>query len=349
MHRDRIKSTVLSLSLTLLALAACDRPRTWENRVALPEPLTNNAVAAVAGPAGCTLYSAFGLDATRQRPGIHGRAFAWREGQAAWQALPDAPGLPRIATSGVALRGKFWVLGGYSIDVDDNETSHTELVVYDPASNAWSSVSPLPVAIDDAMAVAWRDRYIVVVSGWSNTRPVPNVQIYDADSDTWSAGTDFPGTAVFGGAAGLDGDDLYVIDGVGLDTVQREFVIVNQTWRARLDPNNPTTIQWTSLGPHPGPARYRAAAGPAFGRVLFVGGTDNPYNYDGLSYDNNQPSAPLASLFGIDPRTGTFGALETRPQATMDHRALVGCGDAVYTVGGMTTGPNVVNWVLRLQ
>lgn len=347
MHRDHIKSTALGLAL--FALAACEGPRTWQTRVALPEPIANNAVAAVSSPSGCTLYSAFGLNGTRQRTGIHNRAYAWREGQTAWQPLPDAPGLPRIATSGVGLRGKFWVLGGYSIDPNDNETSHTELVVYDPASNAWSSASPVPVPIDDAAVVAWRDRYIVVVSGWSNVRPVPNVQIYDAESNTWSPGTDFPGTSVFGQAGGLDGDDLYIIDGVGIDAVRREFVLVNQTWRGRLDPNNPTTIQWTSLGQHLGPARYRAAGGAAFGRVLFVGGTDNPYNYDGLSYADSQPSPPLASQFGIDPRTGAFGTVETRPQATMDHRALVGCGDAVYTLGGMTAGPEVVNWVLRLQ
>jgi hypothetical protein len=350
-----VPASGLVLALGLCVLAACGEGGptgssavpSWQPLVALPEPIANNAVAAVADASGCTLYTALGVDATRQRTGIHSRAYAWREGESAWRPLPPVPGLPRIAASGVSLRGKFWVLGGYSIAPDDSETSHTELVVYDPASDAWSSASPLPVPIDDAVVEVWRDRYNIVVSGWSNVRPVANVQIYDADNDTWSAGTDFPGTPVFGQAGGLVGDEIYLIDGVGI--VNRRFALVNQIWRGTLDPNNPTSIQWISLGTHQGRARYRAAGGTAFGRLLFVGGTDDPYNYDGLSYDSGEPSPPLASQLDINPRTGTSSVVEARPQATMDHRALVGCGGAVYTLGGMTAGPEVVSSVFRLR
>jgi len=95
------------------------------------------------------------------------------------------------------------------------------------------------------------------------------------------------------------------------------------------------------LPDHPYPARYRAAAGELDGLLAFQGGTSVPYNFDGLSYATDTPSAPLADAIAIDPATTSWVTpIADKPIATMDHRGLVGCGPRVFTVGGMEAGPS---------
>ena len=303
----------------------------------LPEPLSNNAVAALEGPDGCTLVTATGIDGSLVAAGIHTRAFALAPDAGAWTALPATPGPPRIAASAVALRGRVYVLGGYSVAAGGAETTHDLVAAWDPVAD-WTMVAPLPVPIDDAVVGAWRDRWIVVVSGWSNTAPVAAVQLYDADTGTWAMATPFPGAAVFGHAGAIAGDELLVVDGV--KSAAGGFAIVKQAWRGALDPERPTEIAWTQLADHPGPARYRAAAGTLGTRLVVHGGTDTPYNFDGRRYDNGQPALPLETAFAFDPASSAFvDELPIKLPATMDHRGLVGCGELGHTIGGMTGGP----------
>ncbi len=317
----------------------------WVPRTALAEPISDNAVAAVSADGRCTLYSVLGIDASRASSGIHARGYVLDGGL--WRVLPDAPGGGRIAASAVSLRGRVYVLGGYSVASTGAETSHAEVDVYDPDAGTWSEAMPLPTPIDDAVAVAWQDRWIVVVSGWSNMQPVAAVQIYDADTGAWASGTAFPGTPVFGHAGSIAGDQLVMIDGVA--TGPGGFTLIDQAWKATLDPTAPTVIRWESLGRHPGPARYRAAAGAIGMTILWAGGTSAPYNYDGLSYATDQPSPPLAETLTFDVASGTFGASLTAPMPTMDHRGMVGCGDTLTIIGGMTSGPRVTSEVWELR
>lgn len=324
----------------------------WTRASALPLPLANNAVAAWDGDGGCTILTAMGIGEGRAAADITARAYTLRPGDDAWTEIPDVPAsVPRIAASAVAIGGRFYVLGGYSVSPGGAEASTTEVHVYDP-EDGWSTGVPLATAIDDAVAVAWRDRYIVVVSGWSDTAPVADVQIYDAQEDEWQAATAFPGSPVFGHAGALAGDSLVIVDGVASGVTG--FSLVSQAWLGVLDADQPTEIAWTQLEPHPGPPRYRAAGGAVGERVVIHGGTDDPYNFDGLSYDTGEPSPPLASSVVYDVGAGAWLTDATdlppdKPEATMDHRGLVSCGGALYTVGGMRGGPAVTKevWALR--
>lgn len=314
----------------------------WSTAPALPVPVTNNAAAALDDGDGCLILSALGIDDSLDAAGITARAHIWRAGDPAWTALPDVPiDPPVIAASAVAVRGAFYVLGGYAVSGGGAETSSPAVWRWVPGGDDWEEAAPLLTPIDDAVAVAWRDRWIVVVSGWSDTAPVADVQIYDADSDEWIAATDFPGVPVFGHAGAILGDELLVVDGVGSGV--GGFDAVSQAWRAVLEPDQPAVIDWTELAPHPGPARYRAAGGELDGLLHIHGGTGDPYNYDGLSYDSGQPSPPLATDVAFDPVAGDWSGepLPDKTPATMDHRALPSCGGAGYTVGGMTAGPAV--------
>jgi hypothetical protein len=323
---------------------------------ALPEPLSNNAVAGITTASGCAMVSVGGLGPARTREAISTHAYLYPPRPGAAKALPDLPGPPRLAMSAVGLRGAVYVLGGYDVAPDANETSNAELLSLDVAAVLaggaadWRSRAPLPIAIDDAVALAYLDRYIIVVSGWSTRAPVPDVQIYDAERDVWSAGAAFPGTPVFGHTAAILGDELVVLDGVS--QTPQGYRIVHQAYRATLSPAQPPTVQWSNLGPHPGPPRYRAAGGAVAGRMLFVGGTADPYNYNGISYLTKQPSAPIDEELAFIPATGTFAAMPARrPVPTMDHRGLAVCGNTMAVIGGMATGPRVQaeSWSVELR
>jgi N-acetylneuraminic acid mutarotase len=307
--------------------------------VPLPEAIANNALASVETEGGCMVFSMLGIDSTLGASGIHNRAFRWREGDDSWLAMPDIPGPGRLAANAIGLRGEPYLLGGYEVAGNGAETSSRSLQRFNLSTGQWESLADVPIAIDDAGVVAWLDRYIVVVSGWSDNSNVSAVQIYDADADSWIMATDFPGIPVFGSAAAIVGDELILIDGVSSGFAG--FKLENQTWRATLDANAPATIEWTDLGAHPGPARYRAAAGTSeAGALWFHGGTAEPYNFDGQRYDNGQAAVPLASTVVYTGGAFAEGTVPDKPNATMDHRALVACDNRLLTVGGLVAGPS---------
>ncbi|MBL4634021.1 MAG: hypothetical protein JKY56_09115 [Kofleriaceae bacterium] len=310
----------------------------WARGIDLPEALSNNSLVGLQSEGGCMLYSMLGIDSSLTKEGVHNRAFRWREGDTQWISLPDIPGPGRLASNAVALRGEPYLLGGYELADGSTEISHTSLQRFNLRTGQWDSLADLPIAIDDAGVVAWRDRYIVVVSGWSNTANVDAVQIYDVENNTWTMGTPFPGLAVFGPSAAISGNELVFIDGVGSGFAG--FSIVNQSFKATLNPESPSDIVWTDLGQHPGDARYRAAGGTASdGTLWFHGGTAEPYNFDGLRYDNNQAATPLASTLTYANGVFEVGSVDDKPTATMDHRSMGPCGERLFTVGGMSAGP----------
>lgn len=97
------------------------------------------------------------------------------------------------------------------------------------------------------------------------------------------AATPWPGEPVFGHAGGIVGDTMVIADGVGIEVglTARRFSASRDAYKGIIDPDDPTGIEWRVLEPHPGRPLYRmAASGTSRGgeRILFAGGSDNPYN-----------------------------------------------------------------------
>jgi hypothetical protein len=104
-----------------------------------------------------------------------------------------------------------------------------------------------------------------------------------------------------------------------------------------------TKIEWTKLPDHPGPAHYRIAAGASEkeGKIYFSGGTANPYNYNGIGY-NNQPSEPSPVTFAFNTRSGKWETInENTPDPVMDLRGLLVTHRGLVIVGGMAKGQQV--------
>ena len=295
------------------------------------------------------MMSALGIGSGLDHTALTTSVYVHRVGDSAWINLGPPPhAAARVAASAVGVADKLYLLGGYSVAPNGAEMSFANVDIYDPVAGAWSTGAPFPVPTDDAVALAWLDRHVVVVSGWSNIDNVAAVQIYDSLRDTWSPATPFPGKPVFGHAGAIVGDELVVIDGV--ERGPQGYRLVNQAWLGKLDPTNAETIVWTNLGGHPGLARYRAAGGATeAGQLWFHGGTDIPYNFNGLAYSDGAPAPPSGSTLVY---AGLFtDRLADKPTATMDHRSLASCGATLYLIGGMTAGPAVTSgvWSITTQ
>ncbi|RMF73843.1 MAG: galactose oxidase, partial [Alphaproteobacteria bacterium] len=315
----------------------------------LPEPLTNNAVAAVCHGGHRLVLSVYGLESGRRAADITRRVLLLDLDAPApiWERLPDAPMRPpRLAASAVGLAGRAYVLGGYSVAPDDSETTHGDLWSFDPADRQWKRLADMPLAVDDSVALAWRDRWIYLVSGWHRNGNVATVQLYDTRTDRWQRLADFPGTPVFGHAGGIASGRIVIIDGVAVvgrdERGRRRFRLISQAWEGRIDPADPARITWRRLPDHPGPPVYRAAAAGSrlADLVLFAGGGLRAYNYDGIAYEGG-PVRPSARVFGFDLRAGRWVRLGRLPEASMDHRGLLLAGSRAIVAGGMRTGPAV--------
>ncbi len=112
-----------------------------------------------------------------------------------------------------------------------------------------------------------------------------------------------------------------------------------------IDPAQPARITWRRLPDHPGAPRYRAGAAVVDTRIVFAGGTANPYNYDGIGYDG-MPSEPHAGVFAFDVAGEDWSELPSLSEAVMDLRALAVIDRRVVIVGGMGPGRRVRDEVL---
>lgn len=89
-----------------------------------------------------------------------------------------------------------------------------------------------------------------------------------------------------------------------------------------------------------------AATGvPERSAVLFIGGSENPYNYDGIGY-NDAPAEPVRNALLFNLELLEWEVVVHDGVATMDHRALVPHSDGWMTVGGMLAGQQVTDAVI---
>ena len=352
--------TPLAIALVLLS-AACGNPAPESSRGSwrieagpeLPVPVANNAVAAATINGRPHLFSFLGLESGRDYRAITTRAFALDLATARWEPLPNVPGaVGRLAATAQAIGSRVYVLGGYEVAADGKETTSAATDIYVVGEHRYVRGADAPVPLDDTVSGVWRDRLVYQVSGWSTDRTVSTVQAYDPDADRWLAATPIPGTPVFGHAGGLVDDTLVYCGGAQmLGAGTPKYGISAACYRGDIDPADPAVISWRAIASPPGAPRYRAAAGPVrtatLSGIMFVGGTANPYNYNGVGYDR-RPSEPESPSWIYDTGRDTWVTGPVLETPTMDHRGLVRAAEAWWVVGGMTTRQTVWAGVTRL-
>lgn len=321
----------------------------------LPVPHANNAVAQVSVDGKNTLFSFMGLLAGKTYKDISTSAFALTEGESRWRVLPDVP-VPegRLAATAIGVNGVVYLFGGYTVAADGSEVSAPENFAFDPAQQTYTRIADMPVPSDDAVSFAYADRYLYIVSGWHNTDNIRDVQVYDTQNDVWFQATEYPGSPVFGHAGGIVGNRFVIADGVAVfgsrSKEDRRFETVNEGWMGTINPDNPAEITYRRLPQLPGRGHYRmgGVGDVEENRVLFVGGTPNAYNYNGIGY-NGVPSAPKAHVFAWDFTADNWVALEDKPVASMDHRGMLMLRSKWVTIGGMVGAQEVTGDLLTVE
>ncbi len=289
-------------------LLAADQPKIPP----MPGAVSSNAVASTKN--GLEIYSMMGLGPKKTWDDITNAMYVLRLTSGKWIEGRPVPGVAgRLGASAIAARGQVFLFGGYVVDGQGTEMTVADVNSYVPEDHRWYRAADIPVAVDSAVIGVNHDRYIYLVSGRSKNGPINNVQVYDAEKNTWSQATALPGTPVYGHAGSLADDTIVYIDGAKKNPAEgAPYVSSDECWMGKIDRKDPNKIEWSKLSPHPGPGRFGivAGSGEREHRILFSGGTATPHNFKGLDSDGK--------LAEISPVTFAFEVHGARWQTVVE-------------------------------
>jgi N-acetylneuraminic acid mutarotase len=341
---------ILSLFIFLL-LSACSKKVSSFVVTDMPQAVSNNAVALVKNSNGIELYSFNGLSSGKTYKDIHNYVYQWKNGS--WKQIKSPKNAkPVLASTAVTIGMKVYLIGGYTVAKDHSEVSTPEIFVFDTVSQSWSLETLMPTPVDDTVALVYDDRYIYLVSGWFDKDNVSLVQVYDTIDKKWEQASEYPAPAVFGHAGGIVNNKMIVCDGVkvvNFDNKPREFHPSPVCMLGVINSSNHLLIDWKEISHHSGIGLYRMAAiADDSQRVVFAGGSDNPYNFNGIGY-NKTPSEPSSRVFSYDFKQSKWNESNVKIEANMDHRSLLFDGEYFYILGGMLESQSVTNKVIRFK
>ena len=145
---------------------------------------------------------------------------------------------------------------------------------------------------------------------------------------------------------------------------RRSYAAESACYKGEINLKNPARINWFKVKHPTGTARYRMAARGVSSlntkvteakvtaakikedktkEIVFIGGSDNPYNYNGIGY-NGKPSTPSHEIWRYNINTSTWSVTHS-DTATMDHRGLLQLNEKLLTLGGMSKNQQVLNTI----
>lgn len=327
----------VSLLFVVVLLNACSHKQAVKlHPTTLPKAISNNAVAYLSVNGQDQYYSFNGITAGKSYQDITNEAYVWQSGQ--WQQLhvPDEQ-LPVLASTAVGVNDSVYLFGGYTVAADHSEKSVPNVWKINGLDHEFKAMPVMPTPVDDAVALVYQERYIYLISGWHDVDNVAFVQVFDTLNQTWQYATPFPLPPVFGHAGGIVGNKMLLCDGVKVvkTAEKKQFLSSAECVLGTIDENDPMLIIWQVIPHHSGTAYYRmAASSDDRAKVYFAGGSDNPYNFDGIGY-NLQPSEPSNGIRVFDLNTLTWQLTTHQNSKTMDHRALLNTPHGFMIMGGM--------------
>lgn len=236
---------------------------------------------------------------------------------AGWTKLADMPaGVAKFGVAAVA--GKIVVAGGYD--------TRRGVMVYDIASNTWSTGAALPRGSDNLAAVAAGDK-VYAIGGEAGTA----VQVYDPATAAWSAGPALPGIR-FAAAAAVLGNRIHVAGGWNANNAASASLASTVVF-------DPGTQAWTS-GADLITARNAAGAAVIDDRLYVVGGRS-----PGIRA-NDQQSLASVEVYTAAANRWSAGVALPAARASL---AVVALGGKLYALGGETTSGTVSDAVARFD
>ncbi|MEX1000776.1 MAG: hypothetical protein WDZ35_01530 [Crocinitomicaceae bacterium] len=324
---------------------------TWTPLADMPFETSNNAVTHGKMGGNNYIYSFGGIDTAKTSSGIHKRAFRYDVMNDLWDEIDTLPvTLPLIASSANTVKNKIYIIGGYHVYPNGSEVSSDEVIIYDPETNTYMpNGAPIPVAIDDQSQCVYKDSLIYVITGWSNTTNVPDVQIYDPANNNWISGTPLPNNniyKVFGSSAQIIGDTIFYYGGA---STAWNFPAQKILRKGIIDPQDPSQIVWSQEEDAPN-SNYRSACVKHGNNVFWIGGSATSYNYNGIAYNGSGGVEPLTNIARYDSETRTWYEGSGTPYGVMDLRGNGEVSSTSWIIcGGMESGQDVTNHTYLLE
>jgi len=302
----------------------------------LPEAVSNNAVSEANLKGNQYLYTFGGIDSSKSYSGIHQRSYRLNTTTGDWQQLDNLPdSLGKIAMSANRIGDVIYIMGGYHVFEDGSEKSSDKVHRFSVKENKFLSDGlAIPTAIDDHVQFTYKDRYIFLITGWSDSTNVSLTQIYDSKENKWLEGTSPPEDEdyqSFGASGAVIGNTIYYYGGANSN---REKKFSGQSvLRKGIIEDEDFTISWSKQNENVLPVMYRSAAVTRNKHILFLGGSNETYNYDGIAYADDSPVPPSKVKMSLDTATGDISIFAA--ELPMDLRNVVQLGNDVIFVGGM--------------
>jgi N-acetylneuraminic acid mutarotase len=235
----------------------------------------------------------------------------------------------RAELGAASLDNKIYAIGGgQGTSILSQEPIFAANEVYDPLTNVWTTLSPLPVAVKGNTATIGFNGKIYVFGGLSAAGASSLVQIYSVASNTWSTGAPMP-TPRFKAMAGVLNGQIVVFGGEVPITFESSGQITSTTDTGQTEIYDPISNSWTI-----GPAML-VSSDPGQGvtfdsnRIFSIGTNFTPTLVQVLdSTTGLQPS-----ISAITPTSGLQGRSVA---ATIYGANFTGATSVVFTGSGVT-------------
>ncbi len=229
----------------------------WSDGPALPRALHH----ATAATDGTTIFVAGALTGTNFATigDVYSLAPAT---ETQWQARASLPaGRERGAAVADVIGGKLYVAGGFR-----NLNASNLVDVFDPMTNLWTPLDPLPANRDHACGGAVMGALVVVGGRTVQTGSIRSeVWSYDPGANTWTPRAPLP-TARGGMGCGVIGDVLYVAGGEGNPAVSSGVFANVEAYTLASD-------SWAQLAAMPNP-KHGVGGAVWDGALYLCGGAD---------------------------------------------------------------------------
>lgn len=344
----------IGLAFLLCSVVFSLKSQNWKitEKKAMPVRVANNSVAEAVVNGKTYIYSFGGIDSTKLYSGINNKCYKYDVANDSWDTIPDLPDTnTKIAAGASYVNGIIYIIGGYTVRANGTEFSSNKIHRFDPTADTFlTDGTIIPRVIDDHVQAVYKDSLIYVVTGWSNSRNVNFVQIYDTYLNSWSTGTRVPGSTyqAFGASGTIVGDTLYYFGGA---LNGASFPISNHLRKGYIDPANPTTVSWQQSIPDTNLNAYRAACISIDSTIYWIGGSNITYNFDGIAYNGSGGVSPANQIRSYSPSTDSLASYQPNNDTLpMDLRGWARISDSVfYIVGGMEHMQEVSNKTYRLE
>lgn len=316
----------------------------------LPYPVSNHAVAQTQYKGEDQFFVFNGLTQNKTHADVTNQAWVWREKQ--WQALTVPQNQPAVLASVAAtVNNQVYLFGGYTVAADGSEKSSPLVWKIDGDTLNWQAMPEMPTPVDDSVALVYQNRYIYLVSGWHDVDNVDFVQVFDTQNQIWQQASAFPLPAVFGQAGAIVDNLLLICDGVKViydEDKKKQFLPSPECAIGTIDDHDVTQVVWQKIDHYSGTAHYRMAATNNQHFGVFVGGSVNPYNYNGVGYDG-VPSQASSDIRIYDFNSRTWQTFEKQLIPNMDHRGLLKTHDEFIILGGMKTDQELSPQIIKFN